>query len=890
MNKASIIWAKNIKVSNKDDREISIRLCEHTRHLLERFDELKSYIPSNLHKSIQIAIWLHDIGKVLPHFQRKRLGNKNYQPFDVEIDIEHSLFSTLLIDKEELKNQIQNNDYANFIISAIAYHHWRDKFENLLRFGSDSFQKLKNKSDDFKNSLIENLKTEMQCIGGFNLNLIKLDEYMLDGLAGGVTFDAYAIPPYQLYFLPQRIDVDLDKKKDWILIAGNLIRCDHFASYCEEDNQVYPIEIDNISFDETRKNIVQKLNNPEIWQIQRIGEYIDRNTILIAPTGTGKTEFAFLWSNGRKLFYTLPIRAAVEQIFGRARQIFNQNQIERVGILHSDADVYLINDENEESSIKLYDNARQLAMAVSVSTGDQFFPYALKPPGYEKIYSTFSYSNLVIDEVQAYEPKASAIVVKYVEDILKMGGKALIMTATFPDFIRKEIENRVNNSSDLKIFNYYDENKNELNNLIKHKIQLIKINNSTTKNGNKDFSFPEELINEIIEKGKTHRVLVICNTIKQAQNVYSKIKEKLNNNSFFTLLHSRFTFDDRKRIQDIIQSEFSNPKPENENKGKILVATQVIEAAIDIDADILYTELAPLDVLIQRMGRILRRHRNNFIYEGPPNVNILIFEDTYQSGSFKVYDKEILELSLILLLLISNKEIEHSDSDSITQKAQEFFEYKDYGNLKRLKLKENFKNKLNSIQDFSFYSGVKKNRKSELAQNMSFYISEYQKYQLTNVLYSIIDRQSNYMKDFYDTIRILDAGFMADTRQEAQKIFRNMVTTSVISKSKLDDLKNDLTNFFTKFNNSKRIYTLFKEYIISRYVIDVIGVKERHPLKKVELWIDENLSINQQSNITQQNILKIKRWMKNIFITDAEYSSEIGLSQYIEENIQSNFI
>jgi len=90
--------------------------------------------------------------------------------------------------------------------------------------------------------------------------------------------------------------------------------------------------------------------------------------------------------------------------------------------------------------MRIYEFARQLSYPAIVSTGDQFFPYALRPPSYEKIFAKFSYSRLIIDEVQAYDPKAAAIVVKFIEHVVQMGGKFLLMTATIPLFIQKRLK------------------------------------------------------------------------------------------------------------------------------------------------------------------------------------------------------------------------------------------------------------------------------------------------------------------------------------------------------------------------------------------------------------------------------------------------------------------
>lgn len=126
----------------------------------------------------------------------------------------------------------------------------------------------------------------------------------------------------------------------------------------------------------------------------------------------------------------------------------------------------------------------------------------------------------------------------------------------------------------------------------------------------KQFDIPDEIIREVLQKAKDNkRVLVILNTVGFAQSVYDKLKnsadEQLKERIF--LIHSRYTLKDRENKEfDYINNKFKNPK--TEDVGKILVATQVVEASLDIDADILYTEMCPLDCLVQRMGRVLRRY------------------------------------------------------------------------------------------------------------------------------------------------------------------------------------------------------------------------------------------------------------------------------------------
>ncbi|MFN3135721.1 MAG: CRISPR-associated helicase Cas3', partial [Candidatus Kryptonium sp.] len=124
-----------------------------------------------------------------------------------------------------------------------------------------------------------------------------------------------------------------------------------------------------------------------------------------------------------------------------------------------------------------------------------------------------------------------------------------------------------------------------------------------------------------------------CNTVKKSQELYNSLKE-------FSplLLHSRFARVDRTFKEDeVLKEDFEG----------ILIATQVVEVSLDIDFDVLITELAPLDVLIQRMGRVYRRFKTDGEFY-PSEPNVYIFTQDI-SGIGGVYEKEIVEKTKSLL-------------------------------------------------------------------------------------------------------------------------------------------------------------------------------------------------------------------------------------------------
>lgn len=185
----------------------------------------------------------------------------------------------------------------------------------------------------------ENLKQVYSEVKSKGLIKPLLNNRWLAGLNDGIRFADYVVPPYQLYRIPQRFELN-SSLRDWILISGFTMICDHFASYIERDAEenVSPadVEIQGIGYDKIRAQIEEELKdkigdsyNPhKIWQFQYVEDFKNENTILLAPTGMGKTEFSFLWSNGVKFFYTLPLRTAVNQIFERSTRIFGEEKQE----------------------------------------------------------------------------------------------------------------------------------------------------------------------------------------------------------------------------------------------------------------------------------------------------------------------------------------------------------------------------------------------------------------------------------------------------------------------------------------------------------------------------------------------------------------------------------
>lgn len=944
-------------------KENKISLKKHTEDLLETAENLLKKIKDKINwnnkitlsaekfeKLLKYAIFFHDLGKVSPHFQLRKMGNENFEPKLTDFpDVRHNIFSLFFINKEKVKDLCdeKENLYATFL-SAIAFHHWKkDEKEYVLHINENLIEacKILLKKENGKyigEKLAENLKDHFK---DFSLNklengetidkLINFDEYLAEHIKNeGNLISADIIPPYSLYFLPERIRGEHEKKIDlnlWVLISGFLMRIDHFSSFVENEGGE-KFKLEDVEREASSVDILEKLRedknlkDEELWQKELIKENKDKNLILIAPTGTGKTEFAFAWAEGKKFFYTLPLRVATNQIFERASRYFNifyeKNEDPyikgNVGLLHSDADLYLI-DKSEISkdsfgdgeTPKILELARHFSLPVNISTGDQIFPSALKFPCYEKIYATIGYSRLIIDEVQAYDPQACAIVVKMIEDIVSLGEKFLLMTATLPGFVKEYLKAReIIKEDDIKDL-YENIVKTDL---VRHKIKLVK----------KDII---EDVNEIRDKlSKSKRVLIILNTIEKAEKVYEKILNELKNENIDILfLHSRFTLNERKRrellicggvyevnkdlekikifeqeidlkntsqkisIKDpiynkIFKSEekeertfelvvkieekedkkivkieglFQNPKLEEDEKPRILVATQVVEASLDIDADYLFTEICPMDSLIQRMGRVMRRVNvmsgkiknankdfkySDFYKENEPNVYVYIKhedekdkKDYLESGKWKVYNKELLCLTLGKLL---NEDLQ---------------EFKEYGNKDKDKEKKKKTKAFNEFLDEkikTYKENVKKN-------NNLIERKENEKNDLVCEVYRNLNENSPYMRKFYETLNFLNAGYVSENKEEAHELFRKIYTIPAVEEDKLEEIINKIN---TLINQNNLNWIQFKKEIIAEYVINIHEWKEVN-LEKLWEKIEEKIQPKKE-----ENIRRLKKYCQGIWV------------------------
>ena len=323
--------------------------------------------------------------------------------------------------------------------------------------------------------------------------------------------------------------------------------------------------------------------------------------------------------NGEKSFYTLPLKVSSNAIYLRIKENYEYKD---VALLHSDAmAVYLREYNGNEDIGEKYERSKMLSQPLTVCTVDQLFRFVYRALGTEIFAATLKYSKLVLDEIQAYEPRVIATIIYGLKMIQEMGGKFAIITATFPPVLKYFMEQYGLVEGKQYIFKDFTGKEYQVEKYPRHKVEI---------------RHSEMNLDEIRLRGKNRKVLVICNTVSKAQKFYKKLEGEN-----VWLLHSKYIRRDRAFLERKIM-EFSES-----GESGIWITTQIVEASLDIDFDILYTEMCTADSLLQRMGRCNRKGRYC-----PNEANIVVFDNRNGVSEGKrrsVYEDKLYDRSLELL-------------------------------------------------------------------------------------------------------------------------------------------------------------------------------------------------------------------------------------------------
>lgn len=590
---------------------------QHTDKLLECAKVLYDlgYIKSEqLYKDLLVACKNHDMGKINSQFQ---IRIKRKSRFNYEIEVPHAVLSIFFVNDSEC------NDYTS-VLFAVLYHHYH------------------------KESPMNVFRSERQLIESF---LTELDFQQ----------DDYSIMRRKLTKVKKIFQTNLnDKQKQYaVLLKGLLHKCDYSASAnipCEKKNDFLLESIEDWRSGKFQYNTLQ-----EFCIANR-----NENIMVTAPTGMGKTEAGLLWCGDNKCFFVLPLKTAINAMYGRIKELAKDVEAEdvyksRVALVHSDMKSYYLKDTNDKDTdydFNYEELSRQFCLPVTVCTPDQIFDFVLKYPGYEYKLAISSYSKFIIDEIQMYSPDILAAIIYAIKMIHIMGGKVAVLTATLPPFVKEELLKIF--GDDVQLADFSSEG------ILRHNVKVF------------DDKLKTDDVIQIVNETNSDTVkkyLVVCNTVKTANRIYRELSES-NIDAEINLFHANFIKKDRmKKEKEIMKA---SEKELNEmTKPEIWISTSVVEASLDIDFDILITELSDLFSLFQRFGRTNRKGKKDF-----SNYNCYVFTEL-QDKADSFIDKDIHNLSKDAIVTVEGLLTEQEKNSLIekylsVEKVQDTNYYKDY--------------------------------------------------------------------------------------------------------------------------------------------------------------------------------------------------------------------
>ena len=216
---------------------------------------------------------------------------------------------------------------------------------------------------------------------------------------------------------------------------------------------------------------------------------------------------------------------------------------------------------------------------------------------------------LIVDEVHAYDAYMQTLLENLIRLQSLNGGSVILLSATIPQEMREKLCKAFSVTPLLQLKNNAFPLITQLTKLGKN-LQEVAIPATQNKSTVLQFYYTEETvfqhISALSQQGKC--VCWIRNTVDDAIDAWQKLGGEKNPDLF--LFHARFAFIDRQKRQEEILSYFDRNSTAENRKSKILIATQVVEQSLDLDFDTMITDLAPMDLLIQRAGRIMRHKRD----------------------------------------------------------------------------------------------------------------------------------------------------------------------------------------------------------------------------------------------------------------------------------------
>jgi len=593
-------------------------IAETSPNFLERF---------NLQSSVVGALAaLHDLGKISPGFQRKcedwleendLVTVARNGCWDTAMETDHGKVSHAAIQSYLVEIGIERKT-AKYVSTVLGAHHGRltppnDRGYQPQKAISEGFSNIDWDTERMTNArMVWDLFLE----SGIHFSLSD-DSPSLWWLAG-LTSVADWIGSDERFFPPNNIEKPVNEAAA-ALYALDAIGFRHVKFVRDlsfHDLFHDPQEPDKIWLpNEMQEKTLATVCGPGVYVVE-------------APMGMGKTEAA-LWAayqlliSGKSLgiYFALPTQATSNRIHLRMndflRRIAPETPASRLihgnswlmsdvcGFYPAATEKYGMPSEDARIGRDWFASAKRALIApFGVGTVDQALLGIVASKHFFVRHFALAGKVVILDEVHSYDLYTGTLIDKLITTLEGLGCTVIVLSATLTGKRRGQIVSQPEDDKG-EVGRPYPliTGRNE-----GHSLEPVAAASPKSRAVKIDFVTSENAAAEAITLARTSgAVLWICNTVDAAQKQYRFFAESVQKEFPIGLLHSRFPFWLREELENEWMERLD--KSGKRRCGCILVSTQIAEQSVDLDADLLVTELAPTDMLLQRLGRLWRHER-----------------------------------------------------------------------------------------------------------------------------------------------------------------------------------------------------------------------------------------------------------------------------------------
>jgi CRISPR-associated endonuclease/helicase Cas3 len=573
-------------------------LLEHTIHVQQALRSIGPRLGIKNQTLLDAGAALHDVGKAHPKFQLQLreadgelVSNSRLERLRFDFPHRHEISSLLFLDQFD-------RDIWNELIEMIVAHHKSVEGDKRGRGFLDLVEEYG------KDAVFRNHSLDWDSWSPVALHLLKelgYDGKQIDIKTAKGSFD------YALDYCYEMMET-----RRWSAWRGVLMAADHFGSAMGaktiDATQHLFLPPDIASFEPTEPNTL-------LFPLSDIPASDERrHTLVVAPTGAGKTNFLMRRCKGKRIFYTLPFQASINAMWHRFKESIPEAGVR---IQHA-ASRLVVKNENPDRFEEEYPLHGLVGASVKVLTPHQLASIVFGLPGYETVMLDVRGTAVILDEIHTYSDVSRSMVIEIVKTLLELECAIHIGTATMPSAMYKELLELLGGPKST----------------YEVKLPKEKLASYDRHNVHKVDRWEDALAIAHSSMEQNEKLLIVCNTVKKAQALYQQLFRSLSQYPNM-LVHSRFRRKDRADKEKRLREDFEG-KNGTGYRPCWVVATQVVEVSLDISFDRMITACAPIDALIQRFGRINRRRSLQTLGQTKP-VHVVA-----PKGDQRPYDSKVV--------------------------------------------------------------------------------------------------------------------------------------------------------------------------------------------------------------------------------------------------------